>query len=234
MSRLRDRLNSNLNYLEEKIGQPIKPLKASTNSKVDSKGRKSSFGILPHVTCPGRTEFCSSCYVTSSYRYKNVPGLLADNTNSLFAIQKNKSLSSDQKIDKMKDLLVEMLKKTKVERLGFFRIHWSGDFFSREYLQAWYQAIKEFPSVSFWTYTRCFHLDFKGKPSNLALYFSADEFNHDTANKVASLYNFPVAYAGKTNATSFTKCEVLSGKAIDCNECQMCMAGRPVFFELHR
>lgn len=37
---------------------------------------------------------------------------------------------------------------------GLFRIHDRGDFFSNEYVDAWYEIVKTFPNIKFWVPTR--------------------------------------------------------------------------------
>lgn len=37
---------------------------------------------------------------------------------------------------------------------GLFRIHDRGDFFSNEYINAWYEIVKTFPNIKFWVPTR--------------------------------------------------------------------------------
>lgn len=212
----------------------VSHLVSSTNSKVDSSGKKISFGILPHVTCPGRTQFCTGCYVSSSYRYPNVPKVLANNTATLFALQRGAA----DPVTEMSVLLDSMVKKSGATKAKTFRIHWSGDFFSQEYLGAWFEVAKNNPSIEFFTYTRCFHLSFKDKPVNLTIYASADSFNLQQAKAFSTAYNFPIAYAGRDTdvPTTFLPklCPHQAGIKIDCVTCRRCVAGNEVYFRYHR
>ena len=42
----------------------------------------------------------------------------------------------------------------KADHIDKIRIHVTGDFFSREYLNMWTEIVKDFPGVTFWTYTK--------------------------------------------------------------------------------
>jgi len=53
--------------------------------------------------------------------------------------------------DNFVDVMVNEIKKRKVNKI---RIHDSGDFYSREYLQKWLKIIELNPSVEFYTYTK--------------------------------------------------------------------------------
>jgi len=60
----------------------------------------------------------------------------------------------------------------------FFRIHVSGDFFSQDYLEAWFRIIKT-SKVKFFAFTRAYDLDWTNKPSNLKRIWSVDDKNID-------------------------------------------------------
>jgi len=195
-----------------------------------------SFGLLPHVTCPGRTEFCIDCYVVGTYRYKNVPGLLARNTRILFDLRKSKKFMALK--------LQKMVSSSHAEKVGQFRIHWSGDFFSQMYLDAWKEVAGLFPDVQFWCYTRCFHLDFKwplDMPDNLVMYASADKHNYKKAIEFATQNDFPVAFAGfpediPEELKNYPLCmhQQTPSPVQDCVECGHCQSGEDVFFHWHR
>lgn len=40
------------------------------------------------------------------------------------------------------------------DKIDKIRIHVTGDFFSREYLEMWKNIVRDFPAVTFWTYTK--------------------------------------------------------------------------------
>jgi len=204
-------------------------LEASTDSKVYKDGGKVAFGLLPHITCPGRTEFCKDCYVKTTYRYKNVPRLLARNTALLFELQKKKDWAG------MDRSLEDMVRHSKGAKLGFFRIHWSGDFFSQDYLASWFRVIEKFPTVKFWVYTRSFHLDFSKKPGNLTIYASTDQYNAARARLFQVEELAAEAFSGEIveQPVGMIGCPHLDKKVKDCATCGLCMKSTSVFFRRH-
>lgn len=75
----------------------------------------------------------------------------------------------------------------------FFRIHWDGDFFNREYAAAWAYVIRKNPDIQFWVYTRSFTprlnvVDLLYGIDNLSLYLSVDSQNKEWASVVLGEY----------------------------------------------
>lgn len=167
-----------------------------TNAVTPSGNAKgaNSFG-LPSGTafsCPGATSFCEKiCYAGKLEKvYKGVRNILTQNWDLL----------KDASVDRMTELLTVMIAEFVAETdkqisKGVsasydFRIHWDGDFFSREYATAWANVIRAFPAVQFWVYTRSFTgpvqvIDILAGIDNLTVYLSADPVNIDEANRVA-------------------------------------------------
>jgi len=160
-----------------------------------------SFG-LPSGTgysCPGATSFCEKiCYAGKLEKiYKGVKNIIVSNFEQL--------LYADYLEGKvgMYDLLCEMITEfvedcdkrvAKGKPVTYdFRIHWDGDFFSRDYASAWAAVAMTFPDVNFWVYTRsftdeCFVVDILAGIDNMTVYLSADPVNIALANKVAADY----------------------------------------------
>lgn len=70
-----------------------------------------------------------------------------------------------------------------------FRIHHDGDFFSRDYAQAWADTCRAFPNVQFWVYTRSFTpginvTDILADIPNLTVYLSVDADNERYAQTI--------------------------------------------------
>lgn len=158
---------------------------------------KNAFGLPSGkaFSCPGATSFCESiCYAGKLEKiYKGVSNILVHNWNAL----------KDANYYDMADMLFVMIQEfisatdKQVSKgktpTNDFRIHWDGDFFSRDYAQAWAHVIRLFPQVTFWVYTRsftdeCFVIDILAGIPNLRLYLSADPVNIALANKVAGDY----------------------------------------------
>ena len=149
--------------------------------------------------CPGATSFCEKiCYAGKLEKiYKGVKNVLVSNFEEL--------LYADylDGTEGMYNLLCAMIEEfiadcdkriLKGHNVTYdFRIHWDGDFFSRDYAKAWKAAILTYPDVNFWVYTRSFTdevfvVDILAGIDNLHLYLSADPVNIGLANEVASQY----------------------------------------------
>lgn len=162
-----------------------------------------SFGLPPGETCPGKTEFCESCYAFGSIRSKGVKEMLNGNYELL------KSLETEED---MTVYLIEMLQRCSdfadsdgvAPEDRVFRIHWSGDFYSVEYARAWANAVQKFPDINFWVYTRSFREPVDVIPiidgiENLSILLSVDdgnindipeEYDHlDRANSAVDVIN---------------------------------------------
>jgi len=166
-------------------------IKPSEDRKVRARsGQKNTFGILPgrDGSCPGATRGCGGCespaegnktpvcYVYGLMRaYSGVRGVLEHNTRELKAADRAG----------MADLL-----KREFERFAAaeararvpgsaYRIHWSGDIFSRTYAEALVDAMREFPAIKFWCYTRSipYGVLLAQRLDNLSMYLSLDKVN---------------------------------------------------------
>lgn len=151
-----------------------------------------SFGLPAGDSCPGKTPFCESCYAKVSENSERVGE----------AMRHNLALLQDAgSVDNMTVLLAEMVHRyvKHAERVGLtasdriFRIHWDGDFFSRDYAEAWGRVIRAIPDVTFWAYTRSFVGPVNVVPilsgiDNLVLYLSADSWNIEEATRLVNIY----------------------------------------------
>lgn len=136
-----------------------------------------SFGILSgkEYSCPGATSICERvCYAGRLERIRpSVREVMSNNWNAV-------STADKATLVQLISTMIEDFKR-ECDRWSapkLFRIHWDGDFFSPDYVDAWRQIILKYPDIRFWTYTRV--------PSaaralqgleNLAIYFSADDEN---------------------------------------------------------
>lgn len=97
------------------------------------------------------------CYAASSEaRFKNSRALHWDNYNTL----KN---SAD---------MVSEINNAIPEKVKVIRIHSSGDFFSKEYFNAWVQVAIQNPDISFFGYTKVLEYVKAVKPDNFRLVYS--------------------------------------------------------------
>lgn len=116
---------------------------------------KSASGKL---TCPMAKECIKFCYARKgAYAWSNVKP----------AFEKRYELS---KTDKFVDAMYDEINKKKPD---YVRVHDSGDYYSRKYLQKWIDIANLFPEVKFYSYTNMVHM-FKNidLPANFDVIFS--------------------------------------------------------------
>jgi ferredoxin len=168
-------------------------------------------------SCPGETSVCSKvCYAGKLEKvYKGVRETLLHNWNLL----------KDADHDTMENLLQDMIddfKKDcdKREAPKLFRIHWDGDFFSKEYAFAWKHVILNNPDVQFWVYTRVkIAAEMLKNIDNLSLYFSADSENIKTAVELKQQHGVRMAYLAQNFALGQeTMKELISKPGAKCPE----------------
>jgi hypothetical protein len=94
-------------------------------------------------TCPNAGVCAAFCYAKSgTYQFKNVK-----------AAHMEKLMLALHNLELFKELMIEELKKKKY-RNRFIRIHDAGDFFSKEYAEAWCEIAQAYPEVNFYSYTK--------------------------------------------------------------------------------
>jgi len=161
-------------------------------------------------SCPGQTETCAKvCYAGKLEKvYKGVRDVLMHNWNLL----------KDADHDTMENLLQAMIddfKKDcdKKDAPKLFRIHWDGDFFSKEYTFAWKHVILNNPDVKFWVYTRVAESANMLKDiDNLSLYYSTDKDNKEIAINLNKETGIKLAYLADTFAIGQADMKEMIGK----------------------
>lgn len=178
-------------------------IKPSKDRKTQArKAQKNTYGLLPasggeHSTCPDATSGtggCAhigkgrkrmTCYVDPLMKaYPNIRAVLAHNTfllrNATFeqlVVLLRKEFSRFYALEQKKD-----------NPWPYYRLHWSGDFFSETYVEAMAKAISLHPEIHFWAYTRSFQTipsitDYFEPLKNLQLYLSLDPQNAEKGLK---------------------------------------------------
>jgi len=158
-----------------------------------------SFGIPAVDTCPGKTECCEQdCYAieaeqrtaTHEKLQHNYEALLnADTAEGQTEVIRGLISKYSVQADKLGIPKLAASEIGEKETKRRFRIHWSGDFYSPEYAQAWRNVIEENPDIQFFVYTRSFQPDVNVVPilsgiDNLDLFLSVDKDNVDRAFEV--------------------------------------------------
>lgn len=235
---------------DRKVANAVSP-----NGKAAMLGN--SFG-LPAGTayaCPGATSFCERiCYAGKLEKvYSGVKNVLVENWETILYADYLDGIEGmeTELFHMVNDFVVEcMVREEKGKPVTYdFRIHWDGDFFSRDYATAWANVIRLFPAVQFWVYTRSFTgdvqvIDILAGIDNLSLYLSADPVNMVEANRVASEYpgvfiatvadTFADAKATIIDASRKSyncpengkRIPLISTKGSACVSCGVCVKGR--------
>jgi hypothetical protein len=108
------------------------------------------------TVCPGAGKCAAVCYARQA-RY-NFPAVKRTREINLAIVRADLGL-----FERLAVLDLEQVKQRIV------RVHDSGDFFSQEYLAAWFRVMGQFPRKRFYAYSKSLHLDFSAQPSNFQL-----------------------------------------------------------------
>jgi hypothetical protein len=200
-------------------------------------------------SCPGATTVCESvCYAGKLERvFPSMRALLEHNWQILSNADYGTMVSE---LSAMIAGFVADCDKRGADKA--FRIHWDGDFFSREYASAWANVVRRNPDVTFWVYTRSFTnslnvIDLIADIPNLSVYLSVDVANEEWADVIIAEYpSVMVASLSDTmdnaaeviervrgNNKPGAKCPELIGaiplisvKGGACFTCQLCPKGK--------
>lgn len=229
---------------------PENTLKLSDNSKTKgSPSHYNTFGLMFGLpkdggTCPmatigvggclnlkGKGTINRTCYVEKLYKaYPSFAKVLKYNTELL---RGKTQAEMELVLENSVSWFIQHNKGTKL----YFRISTSGDFFSKEYTEAWKTTINKFPEVRFWVYTRSLSSVIILKDClNLALYISTDNVNYNEAAAVFELYsnlnNVGICYMGNDDTLPkderWVKCPEVSGRLKNqkdkgaCAKCKLC------------
>lgn len=176
---------------------------------------------LPAVTtCPYRTPMCEkACYARKAERMYNQ--VLPCRENNLVESQKTSFT-----YDMIESIRYYLQLPKNVGKRCYFRIHESGDFYNREYVNKWIYIASQLPEVKFLAYTksvRYFTDIMETVPDNMVIRYSiwADSDKDDV--KTAIKLNLPIYTAWEEKAlneiivhTSYRRCDC------DCKVCKMC------------
>ena len=114
------------------------------------------------TTCPGAGVCASICYARQGWYYRPVVRDLRE--DNLVALR-------GMNIDEMVEAIDAGIKDLH-HMVGIVRIHDSGDFFSREYMWAWFAVMERNPHLRFYAYTKMvpFFVDLILPPNFLLMY----------------------------------------------------------------
>ena len=194
-------------------------------SRGNMKVKANIFNLPVIKTCAKNIKCAAFCYSTKAERVW--PGVKKSRERNLALSKKNTFVDS-------------MVKVLKTRKDKIVRIHEGGDFYSKEYIQKWYEVMSTLPKYSFYAYTKQF-VNFtpsilSEKPVNFTLIASMDKDIHEygtgnTAKYLEMGYD-KVAYISKDN----TNCDNQIDKSKKCGpDCDKCIvAGETeIIFKLH-
>jgi hypothetical protein len=190
-----------------------------TNSKLKS---IASFGILPSSNCKGTC--INSTVLCRKFCYVNGHNELSRKLSEKVRLELNTFLIKRLPRREIKNQLRKFFDSYQGK---YFRVHYSGDFFSQWYIDLWYEIIREYPSINFLAFTKSYSLNFDNKPSNLSLVYSVFP---DTKNIIddipLSIAIFPSGYIFDNNIYRHSQdIQDRIDKAVQCpGNCETCLA----------
>ena len=144
------------------------------------------FSLPIRKTCPQSTKLCRKyCYGNKSWtQYPNV----RKTRNKNYTKSKQKSFVKNMEV---------MISKLKTV---YFRLNETGDFYSQEYLDKWFEIIRAFPKIRFVVFSKSWDLNWSKMPSNVNRFWSVwpDSKNIPKSGRLAYTihnseeFNYPI------------------------------------------
>jgi len=173
-----------------------------------------TFNLPAILSCPNSKDCAKDCYAKKAERLR--PVVRASRSRNFRMAKENTQM--------LKKRILQHLEKGDV-----VRIHESGDMFSQEYLDMWYEIAKERPDVMFYTYTKTEHIwdwsKIKALPNfNLVSSFVGGKINFGPEEEIkirAQEFGVPI-------------CPCRKGNKIKCGiDCRLCWTEPQVLFVKH-
>jgi len=186
------------------------------NAKV---GQIYTFSLPSHTTCPGASRWClEHCY---AHRYERLRSVCRQ------AYQRNLVLA--QQPEEFVRVMTGVLPRI----LPSMRIHVSGDFHSRVYVNAWERIATAFPQTRFWTYTRSWVVpDLLGSLERLRALANVQVFASTDPTMSLPPSGWRGAFVQTDPRASGMQCRQQHGHVASCLDCGYCFrqdAGSVVF-----
>ncbi|HEY5562720.1 MAG TPA: hypothetical protein VIK72_13370 [Clostridiaceae bacterium] len=152
-----------------------------------------TWSLPSQKTCPSSTELCRKfCFAKKNENFVNV-------RNS----RENNYLASEQKdfaMNVINFITEHMSKKKYQEKLLIVRIHTSGDFYNKEYLNKWITIanhFKDVENIQFQSYTKSVRFlgDKRLKDINIHFVYSQWDDTNEEDLEFARALNLPIFYA---------------------------------------
>lgn len=233
-------------YRDNMPGGPTKaaPAIAHENSKLKDTAELAFliWNLPAMITCPGATADCiRNCYARKAERFESVRRSRLENLKQ--------SMAADF-VDRMTAAITAKI-YTKAGKIRkpyngkkiIFRVHESGDYYSKAYMLAWFEIARRFPQVQFFSYTKSFDIFaavMSECPANFTIRGSiwADTARRDI--EFITAHNMPYYTAVPAAALADTLSAVSKSAACDCESgCGACgcmcaaAAARNIFAAIH-
>lgn len=216
----------------EKLASPVglvNPLLVDGNGKIGK-------GVWHFSTCPGDKEFsaefngqiletigtcgdtCPGCYgFSNNYKRFGYDALVV------------RTVLAREHMDFVKRAITAQLVADKIKTV---RIHATGDFFSKAYLNMWIDIVKENPGVTFWTYTKEYGAEtaFDAFPNANIVKSNVPgaEYNYGHVDYIIAVYDML-----KAMGKSVYICRCGIDKNQHCTNCTACAKCEHVLFIEH-
>jgi hypothetical protein len=189
------------------------------NSKV---GEVFTFSLPSKTTCPGASPWCK--------RHCNMSRFEQFRPTCRNAYLRNLNITQDP--NQFTETVLGILPRI----LPCMRIHVSGDFWSKEYIQSWIKICGAFPQTNFWAYTRSWNVPKLVKPledlselPNMTLFASTDP------TMPLPPASWRIAFLNHDERASGINCPHQENKLNTCLECGYCFRNQSgnVLFNVH-
>jgi hypothetical protein len=179
------------------------------------------FNLPCGTTCPGKTAVCRKiCYAAKAERmYKAA------------AAMRQRNLAASREPTFVVEMIAELDYCVTHKGLSKVRIHESGDAYSQEYLNKWFEICREEPEITFLMYTKSFHLSWVDKPDNLMVYWSIDS---STTEPVPAGPTATIVLKGERPPKGAVTCVHANDSHYCGSECTTCWLGKQnIYFDQH-
>lgn len=150
------------------LSQNAKMKKSSSHIEIFNWGIPAFMSQTGIKTCPNAGRCAAGCYAKSgTYRFKNVASKYEARLQLALSPQFETVMASEI------ETAIKIASKRGKEQC-LIRIHDSGDFFSEQYTESWFNLIRQFPQCKFYAYTKqvAQFKALKDIPANLILIYS--------------------------------------------------------------
>lgn len=191
-------------------------------SKGNKKVKANIFNLPTIITCGKNLKCHKFCYARKAERL--YPQVLPCRMNNL-------------KESKDKLFITNMINELSNRKNKIVRIHESGEFYSKDYIQKWFTVCNKLPKHKFYAYTKRADLFtkeiLKNKPNNLTLIYS-----YDGLQSTNSKFKIPNGF-DKASVVHETKnncpANVKDSKVVCMVDCKKCLSKRKsvIIFKKH-